>query len=701
MVKAPLSREELHGVVNDVGDGSYDCQYVADEAGDHVVEVFINGEHIRGSPFLVPVLGAVAPKTSATGDGVHTAIAGSDSLFVILPFTIEAEAVRLKSCKQLKVIVSDADAEVAVGSVVDHRIDNKTIEYQGLYNVEKAGTLLLSVLLDDEHICGSPFAIDVSAAEPDALHCTADGSGLHRMVFGDNAKVQLDSFDRFGNRVVVGGHRVDIDVKGPQGDVIRSRIHDLRNGSYSGEYDPKKPGQHMCEVLFNRKPLCSMPVLVAVMGPHPPMCFAHGAGVSNAVAGETACFDVYLRTEANEAVAIANPADLCMLITAECHNPADINVNCMQKSSRGEYAVEYVPQSACKHMLNVMLQGQHIKDSPFELNVVHGKLHPPSCTSKLFHEKLPQADEEQPLSKCMPSSLAMPDAVVWHEAVLVVQAKDRCSNPISSGGSNLEVEVYAASRKAQPYQLTTSDMGDGTYVSHFIPRCAGLHMVHAVVDGERIGPSRFKAVVDGIVALKCSAYGAGLSRAATGLDSEFVLECRTASGELCWLGENQMLSIDISPLEGGLFAKLFRTCDSSRTPHSIARKAGERGNYNASYRGPLSLGKNELSVLLDGDHIQGSPFTIDVDAGEIDPTKCEVFGPGTVSAIVGVMTHFTVRAFDTFGNRIMRGGAKLKSSISNDEEDMLGVVQDNGDGSYTVTHAEHFRFRYRVSAHAL
>jgi hypothetical protein len=112
------------------------------------------------------------------------------------------------------------------------------------------------------------------------------------------------------------------------------------------------------------------------------------------------------------------------------------------------------------------------------------------------------------------------------------------------------------------------------------------------------------------------------------------------------------------------------------------------GVYNVSYV-PSTVGTITISVQYQGlTPIANSPFTVDVEgAATTDPSKTTVSGPGIVGKIPsGTAVSFVVQARTSSGAARTQGGDTVSVTITGYAE--LKPVQDNSDGTYTVTYEQ-------------
>merc|ERR1712100_142549 len=111
---------------------------------------------------------------------------------------------------------------------------------------------------------------------------------------------------------------------------------------------------------------------------------------------------------------------------------------------------------------------------------------------------------------------------------------------------------------------------------------------------------------------------------------------------------------------------------------------------------PRFSGVHTLFVMAFGQQVAGSPFTVVVKAGRLDPTKCEAYDTVKVDLTeVGGLTggkagrdyFFKLRCQDEFGNPILSGSGGRYSFTSQFQgvgNLYFGTVTDVGDGTYNI-----------------
>lgn len=118
-------------------------------------------------------------------------------------------------------------------------------------------------------------------------------------------------------------------------------------------------------------------------------------------------------------------------------------------------------------------------------------------------------------------------------------------------------------------------------------------------------------------AAECTATGDGLQQATPREEARFTIIARDAAGQPRRVG-------------GELFKLLFRGASS---PTVEQRDMGD-GTYECSYL-LVSSGKYELTVLLGGERIQGSPFKVAARMPGAAPHLCTASGEGLRTARAG------------------------------------------------------------------
>lgn len=188
---------------------------------------------------------------------------------------------------------------------------------------------------------------------------------------------------------------------------------------------------------------------------------------------------------------------------------------------------------------------------------------------------------------------------------------------------------------------------------------------------------------------QCEMVGEGSSRAVAGERSQFEIIAKDVNGD------------EIS--EGGehFSIVLFLDSDPSVRVQGTVKDL-DNGRYLADYT-PEKSGQYTLEVHLidipdeddedeDGEAepeallIKGCPKPVQVAPNPVsDPTKCEVHGTGSETAVAGVESTFTLVSRDRFGNQ-GAGNEKFSAKLVSDSATVDATVEDNGDGTYSISY---------------
>lgn len=201
-------------------------------------------------------------------------------------------------------------------------------------------------------------------------------------------------------------------------------------------------------------------------------------------------------------------------------------------------------------------------------------------------------------------------------------------------------------------------MVDGTYKVSYTPFEEGRHTIDIFYDNVAIPGSPFIVNVRrGCDAKRCKAFGQGLEQGFVNKDNFFTVETKGAG--------TGGLSLAI---EGPSEAKM--KCKDNRD-----------GSCTVEYV-PTEPGEYDVTIKFADEHIQDSPFKVNVDK-LIDAALVNAFGPGLQPSTcrAGVPVSFKIDSSRS-------GRAPLAVSILSDRENLpkRPDVIDHGDGTYTVTY---------------
>ncbi|MFO8175481.1 MAG: filamin/ABP280 repeat domain-containing protein, partial [Longimicrobiales bacterium] len=263
------------------------------------------------------------------------------------------------------------------------------------------------------------------------------------------------------------------------------------------------------------------------------------------------------------------------------------------------------------------------------------------------------------------STGSVPRGTSGEPTIIVVQARDKGGNPVSSGGATVLVTVSGANA-AGP--ITATDAGDGTYTASYTPTVAGPDSVAITMDGTPISDSRFTSTVAAGAASPAHST-ANVPDGTVNLPTAIVVQARDGSG---------------NPVRSGGATVLVTVSGANAAGPITATDAGD-GTYTASYT-PTVAGTDSVAITMDGTPISDSPFTSTVAAGAASPAHSTATVPDGVRK---ELTEIVVQARDAHGNPVTVGGETVVVTVTGTNDTGPITATDVGDGTYTASYRPH------------
>ena len=217
------------------GGGVYEVGYVLSTAGEYQLSLLWDREHILGSPFHLHCRPPADP-----GDFLLEKGGGATTTQPHQPYSFQ---VHLRSSasrrSEVEVEAQGPRGEVIQGSMRASSSCEDTLDVE--FTPPVAGTWLVSMLADGQHVSGSPFKVKVV----DPRRVMAWGAGLMDGVVGERGRFTIDTQDAGeGNLVVM--------VHGPKGGFKLSLRKDTINRRrILASYQPMHAGAYLIDVLWS------------------------------------------------------------------------------------------------------------------------------------------------------------------------------------------------------------------------------------------------------------------------------------------------------------------------------------------------------------------------------------------------------------------------------------------------------------------
>jgi len=316
--------------------------------------------------------------------------------------------------------------------------------------------------------------VKAGAMVPDPIQCIARGPGLEGGEQYKPGLFTIETRNKLGQPIKRGGHPFTSAVKGPFGDDVPIKLKDNNDGTYSAEYIPIFPGDHIVDVKLADKNIKDAPFRVPINYSSETakagLSYAEGPGLEDGKnktnQRHPSTFKIFAvgadgkrRTKGGDLFDVFIEDPLFDKI------PAKITDN-----NDGTYDVTYNAKEPGINVIDIVLRNkakplcyEHIKDSPKNVKVKAGT---------------------DP-SKCTAEGPGLKDGITdTFPAVFTVQARDRDGNPIKEGGDPFKCVVRDP--KGNPVPAEVKDNGDGTYGVVYHPDVPGPHVVDVTLDDQHI-----------------------------------------------------------------------------------------------------------------------------------------------------------------------------------------------------------------------
>ena len=437
---ADISVKQVH---NDKRELFHQCQVIPRQIGQHELHIKYNGHHIEESPCTVHF--------KPRGDASKCCMVSSSNFHQVggdVSFQISTSG---SSEGKLIAIVEEVASNKHTYSRGAFPVETKQLSpelYEIQFNPGTMSECLLSVMYDDNHISGSPFKMSFCEAN----RCEASGEGL--------MLAQVGMWNRF---IVSSDHAgpgaLLVVIESGSGERVDPIITRLTPTLLEVRYRPLVPGNYSIALQWGQIPIpgspfqvkCFSPVMcLSVTKPPPaemPLGFPIGFKVHSTGSGIR--YSGLLTDDLS--VVAANYLGERFKGKVE-----------LDKSS-GEFDCRVVPPSRGKYKINIKWKGDHIRGSPFNINVIA----PPLPENICVH--------------CFKTSV-------------VVRKESRFWIDTSKAGPGLlSISVHGN----QPFQVHSSSdpHNPWTIESHFCPTHVGDYIIDMRWSGEHITGSPFTLTV--------------------------------------------------------------------------------------------------------------------------------------------------------------------------------------------------------------
>lgn len=232
------------------GPNMIDVTYNPSAPGDYTIKVLWGEAHVKGSPFTVPITGAVIndhTRVKVTGDFRKGNVGETCKLFVEGESGAGPGPLGVRMIGPTKPIIT-AD-------------DSKDEGVEVSFVCRDPGEYQLVVKWGDQEIPDSPFniVIEGEGREIKPELCTANGDGLSQGQVGETAKFMVTVPDEAGPGTL------GVSIQGPHPPKPIQIMNNL-DGTMEATYVPHAPGDYTIEVSWGGQPISGSPFKATVTG---------------------------------------------------------------------------------------------------------------------------------------------------------------------------------------------------------------------------------------------------------------------------------------------------------------------------------------------------------------------------------------------------------------------------------------------------
>jgi len=354
---------EVKSEVVDNRDGTYTVSYRPIDTGNHTIVVQHEGKNVADSPYHVKVhtnpLGPDASKSHAFGPGLQEIVEGEPAVFTIQAKNAAGENLT-KGGDPFDVEVIGPDDTIVEGVRV---VDNRDGTYGVTYQPTEPGRYKVDVILRGanplyyDHVGNSPVVINAEVGV-DPSKSLVYGPGVESNVLNTKpAEFTIEARDKDNKKLDKPGVQFEVKVTDQDQNNIGAQVTDNGDGTFKVVYDPTGDAKRLkVDVRLKGKPVGNTPVTVNVKD---------GASYDHTLV-DSFSFVIRTKTKKNQDKKEGGEAsNFEVKIVHEGSREEVKNVK-VQDIGDGTYVVSYSLPNEGDYKIHVLLNGHHIKGSPWK-----------------------------------------------------------------------------------------------------------------------------------------------------------------------------------------------------------------------------------------------------------------------------------------------------------------------------------------------
>jgi len=457
----------------------------------------------------------------------------------------------------------------------------------------------------------------------DPSQCYAHGPGTIGGTTNNNAPFTIQAVNYFGDPLPTGGDQFVIELGGPQTVQVSSQDHN--NGTYTCGYVPTVVGNYKLNISLRGDKIKGSPYSPVITGPSAKTSFATGPGVEGARINKSAPFTVHSKDDKGNNVPTGGDP-FAVQVTGPDGSPLICQ---FQDNHGGSYDAVYTPVKPGRHTVNVTLNGEPIKGSPYHPLMEQGN----SGKSWAEGDGLKEGKTKKPCQ-------------------FTIHSIDGDGNAVKNGGDPFKVNITGPEKVTPNFH----DNNDGTYSVVYQVETPGDYKIDVTLHDSPIKDSPFHPHIKWSCDPNQSyAEGEGIQELWDNKPTGFTIHAVDYDGNHRKDGGDPF-AVKISSPNETINAKVVDNGDGT---YSVS--------YAAQKTGPVTI-----EVSLEGEPIKDAPFHLDCRSGT-DHTTTGFSG-----------FTFTIQTRDKHGQNKSFGGDEFVVTANPSAH---VETHDDGNGSYTTSFA--------------
>eukprot|EP00736_Rhodelphis_marinus_P008888 Rmarinus@m.22865 len=621
-----------------MGSGMFVASVSVLKSGVYSVSVTVAGQHVSNSGIFVTALPLEAYPTSCFASDYPNVVSATTSSAEGIPITLKSRDVYgndAASPASFAVVLSDACA-----SGVANVDGNEAVVFTTV-----AGSCSVAVLLDGQHIAGSPLTIAIEAGSPSAVSTTTTVSSSLPSA-GHSEYVDVSVFDSYSNPVTVLGEEVLVSFLADGTSTAEAYRFYSSASSISSTHQVSfmltKVGSYTMYVEVVSVPVAVKYVTVVASDVHPLSCYMD-AVATEVTAGSLASFYVYLQDEYSNPIQ-ADAEDQYAISATLVRDDAVMEVASVSWNDVAlSYECSFTLTIAGVYVPNVLVEGSLTNDSS-------------SLSITVFADAMD-------LSATHVYGDGLRGGIQGESMPVFVQLQDAYENKLEGAGDHLvlgllyrlDADGSVADQSQWQFEYSGVDAGlyEGAYTVFDLVESTTF-MLEVSVD-DTVAPFEATFVVEpSLDNLALSANTTVLdvpSPTTAGVLSSLTVTPSTATGQSlagtgCLNGTQGNLNVTIADSSGyHVMVDGELECIRNGAEYRIDFQVDKAGSYtvHATYR---------TSSDTTPTNIVNSPSVLEVVPAAVDPASSALVLLSTDVAAAPATFEFAISLADSFGNDI-------------------------------------------------